>query len=238
MTTPSFDNIFSLFYTLYRAEATVPVSTDDEYAIALRFANEAVARWSNYDGTYWKELFTTLVAEGEGTVLSTGVTTYDAPENFREAGGFIKVLDANGNSVRNYPIIDPQEAQFRTDATHYAYFTGDPGNGVTLNINPSPDAAINGLRLDYVYYKKPTEFASGGDVTECPNVEYIVHRMLAMRYRASRNPYYQDAMNDAEDALKIMQMDNNSGSWANPWRLADNSGAQFGASSGGGSSFF
>lgn len=236
MTTPSFDNIFQLYYTLYRAEKTVPISTDDEYVLAMRFANEAIARWSHYDGTYWKELFTTVVAEGEGTVISTGVTDYDAPENFREAGGFIKILDANGNTIRNYPIIEPQDAQFRGDQSPYAFFTGDPGNGATLHLNPSPDAALNGLRINYVYYKKPTEFTAGGDETECPNTEYICHRMLAMRYRASRNPYYQDAMNDAEDALKTMQMDNNSGSWADPWKLADNSGAQFGAESGG--SFF
>lgn len=231
MTTPSFDNIFSEYYTLYRAEATVPTSTDDEYTIGIRLANEAVSRWSNYDATYWKELFTTAQTEQDGDlVVTTGITEYAAPENMKEGGGFIKILDSSGNSVRNYPILEPPEAQFRRDAAHFTYFTGDPANGFTLHINPTPDSSVIGMDIDYVYYKKPTEFESGSDVTECPNAEFIVHRMLANRLRASRNPYYPTALRDSEDMLKIMQMDNNSGSWANPWKLQDNSGTVWGLS--------
>ena len=55
----TYSDIFTAYYTLYRSEATVPASTDDEYTIGLRFANEAISRWANYDSTYWKELFTT-----------------------------------------------------------------------------------------------------------------------------------------------------------------------------------
>lgn len=239
MTTPTFDNIFSLYYTLYRAEATVPTSADDEYTIALRFANEAVARWANYEGTYWKELFTTAQTNSAGGVvtITTGTSTYACPTAFREAGGYIKILDANGNTTRTYPIIEPQVAQFRDDNSSYAYFTTAAGGVDTLHLNPVPDNAINGLRIDYVYYKNPTEFTTGASTTELGNTEYIAHRMLAQRFRASRNPYYQDALRDAEDALKTMQIDNNSGSWANPWIVPDNSGAHFGDSFGSGSIF-
>ena len=52
--------------------------------------------------------------------------------------------------------------------------------------------------------------------------------MLAQRFRVSRNPYYSSALRDAEAAIKVMQMDNNSGSWANPWAVADNSGSSWG----------
>jgi hypothetical protein len=33
--------------------------------------------------------------------------------------------------------------------------------------------------------------------------------------------------------LKIMKMDNDSGSWANPWKLSDHSGATWGQENGG-----
>lgn len=230
MTTPSYTNIFSLFYTLYRAEATVPASTDDEYAIGLRFANEAIARWATYDGTYWNQLFTTAQTNSTGGVvtITTGTTSYAAPTAFKEAGGFVKIKDASGNTVRSYQIIEPQEAQFKNDQSTYAYFTWAVGGAATLHLNPAPDSSINGKLIDYVYYKKPTEMTTGASTTECPSVEFIVHRMLAMRFRASRNPYYQSAMQDAEDALHVMKMDNDSGSWANPWRVADNSGTNWG----------
>ena len=98
-----------------------------------------------------------------------------------------------------------------------------------MNLNPAPPSSLNGKSIDYIYYKQPTEFTTGTDVTEMSNPYYIVHRMLANRFRASRNPYYQSANNEAENALRVMQMSNNSGTWANPWKLADNSGSVFGS---------
>lgn len=237
MTTPSYDNIFELYYTLYRMEATIPTSSDDEYTIGLVLANEAKSRWETYDNTFWQSLYTTAqtVSTGGVVTITTGTTSYAAPTGFRAAGGFIRVLDSSNNTVRTYPIIEPQEAQFKGDNGHYAYFTGSPNGGYTLHINPSPDSSINGLGIDYVYYKKASEYTTGSSKTECPSAEFIAHRMLGMRFRGSRNPYYNSAIRDSEDMLKIMKLANDSGTWANPWKVADNSGAIFGQSSGGSS---
>lgn len=228
----TFDEIFEAYYNLYRAQTTTPSSTDSEYTIGMRLANEAISRWANFDGTYWKELFTTYQESGGGTVTA-GTVDYAAPDDMREAGGFVRLLDSDGRTVSRYPIVDPQQAQFLGDESKYCYFTGNPNSGFTLHLNPTPDDSVDGLDIDYVYYKKPTPFESGDDTTEMANPYYIVHRMLAMRFRASRNPYYSSALRDSEDALKIMQMDNNSGSWANPATLADNSGTTWGKSKAG-----
>lgn len=234
-----YDAIFSAYYTQYRVEATIPTSTDDEYIIGMRLANEAVNRWANYENTFWKELFDTNQNDGSGSqTIITSQSTYDGPDNMRAAGGFVRIRNAAGATVRTYPIIEPQDAQFKSDNSSYALFTGDPNNGFELNLNPAPDPAISGMSIDYVYYKGPTLFTAGSDLTEMSQPYFIVHRMLANRFRGSRNPYANDAKNDAEDVLKTMQMENNSGNWADPWKLADNSGAQFGAESGGGSSIF
>lgn len=234
-----YDDIFEAYYTLYRLESETPNSSDDEYIIGMRLANEAVRRWANYDGTYWKELFTTAQTNSFGGVvtITTGTSAYLAPTAFREAGGFIKIKDANGNTVRTYPIIEPQEAQFKGDNSSYAYFTGGGSATHTLHLNPAPDAAINGFAIDYIYYKFPGLFSAGADFTDMQEPYFIVHRMLANRFRGSRNPYYASAKADAEDALRTMQAINNSGSWANPWSLADNSGSVWGASSDGSSIF-
>jgi hypothetical protein len=226
----SFDEIFQAYYTLFRAESEIPESTDEEYIVALRMANEAINRWAFYDNTYWKTLFNTLQVSGDGdSTMLTGITEYDCPQDFQEGGGFIKVKDSSGNTLQTYPILEPQEVQFRNDAGTYAYFTGDPANGFVLNLNPSPDASLNGNDIDYVYYKQPTLFTTGTDVSEIPDPYFIVNRMLGQQFRASRNPYYQSAKNDAENALKQMKMSNDSGSWANPWKLTDNSGSTWGS---------
>lgn len=228
-----YDAIFNAYYTQYRAEATIPSTTDDEYIIGLRLANEGLNYWANYDATYWKELFTTAQTNSTGGVvsLSTGVKTYLAPTAMRESGGYIKFL--NGTTTQSHiPIIEPQDAQFRDPNSRFAYFTGDPNNGYTLNLNVAPVASENGFLVDYVYYKKPTQYTAGTSKSEIPNPYFIVHRMLASRFRSSRNPYYSSAKSDAENAMRIMQLDNNSGNWSNPWKLADNSGSVWGRGSG------
>ena len=229
-----FTDIFSQYYTLYRGEADVPASTDDEYTIALALSKEAITRWANYDGTYWKELFTTLQSSTQVsptlvTTVTTGDSTYTAPTDMREAGGFIRLKDSDGYTVHSYPIIEPEQTQFRSDTATYAYFTGDPNNGFVLHLNPAPDASLNGLDIDYTYYKKPTYFTTGTEKTEMADPMFIVHRMLANRFRVSRNPYYSSAKIDAEDCLKTMQADNNSGNWADPWSLSDPTGSVWGA---------
>ena len=225
-----FNSIFAEFYTLYRAEAQVPDEDDDEYTIGLRFANNAINRWANYDSVYWKELFETNQNDGSGAqTIVTAQTEYDAPSNMRESGGFIKALDSSGNVVQKWPILDPQDVQFKDDNSTFAYFTGDPSNGFTLHLNPSPGTSLNGKSIDFVYYKTPTEFEDGDSITEVPNSRFIVQHMLANRFRASRNwTGYQTALRDAEDALKGMKQDNDSGNWANPIKVVDRSGSVWG----------
>lgn len=225
-----FDDIIQAYYTQFRADADVPVSTDDEYTVALRLANEAVKYWENYDGTLWNELYDTNQNDGTGAqTIVTGQTAYTAPTNFKKAGGFVRVKNANGSDVIAYEIIDANDVQFKGDQDDYCFFTGDMNNGYTLNINPAPTSELNGLDIDYVYYKKATEFTTGTDKTEMSDPYFIVHRMLGNQFRASRNPYYQSAMGDALYSIKNMQITNNSGNWANTPELKDNSGTVFGA---------
>jgi len=227
----TFTEIFTAYYQLFRGEATVPATTDDEYVLALTLANRSLNRWASYDATYWKELWDTNQNNGTGAqTITTGGSTYSAPTNMREAGGFIEIKDSSGNTVRMYPIIDPQEVQFRDKNAQYAYFTGNPSQGFTLNLNPAPDAAISGYDIDYAYYKTPSEYTADASESEIPNPWYLVHDMLAQRVQIERNyGGYQIAKRDAEEHLKNMQQDNNSGTWANPWALADNSGTAWGA---------
>lgn len=296
-----FDEIYTAFYSQFRADADVPTSTDDEYTVGMRLANEAINRWANYDGMYWSQLFTTLQTDGGGTqTITTGTTDYLVPFSFREAGGFVKIKDSNGNELQRYPIIEVQEAQFKGDESEYCYFakgqnyystgtvsqTTDAVTGVgttftsamvgmqiqyasgevatitafgsttsltvspsqtvtsttykivnkgyTLHLNPAPTSNFNGLNLDYIFYREPSLFTTGTSKTEVPDPYFIVHRMLASQFRAARNPYYSSAKSDAENSLRQMQIDANSGTWANPWAVADTSGTTFGASVGGG----
>lgn len=228
------DFLFKIYYGLYRTEADTPNSADDEYVIFNLLSAEAIQRWQNYDNTFWKELYQTAQLDGSADLtIETNTTEYQAPSNMQSAGGFLRLYDNNNVTQRRIPIVEPQDAQFQADTTAYCYFIGDPNNGFNLMLNPNPDSAIVGLNMDYIYYEQATIFANGTDVSEMSQPMFIVHRCLANRFRGSRNPYYTSAKNDAEDILKTMQMTNTSGNWSDPWKLADNSGSQWGAAVGG-----
>ena len=112
--------IFEALYTLYRAEADTPATTDDEYTICLRLANEAINRWANYDGTYWKELFTNLsdstqVSPALVTTITTGTTDYTCPTDMREAGGLVRIKSSSGSTVQTYRIVNPEQVQFLSE---------------------------------------------------------------------------------------------------------------------------
>lgn len=230
MATLTYDQIFTAFYSLFRADSDVPSSIDDEYIVGMRLANEAINYHSNYEGEYWNELFSTNQTDATGGLLIiTGTATYAAPTNFREAGGFIRILDADNKQITAYPRINPQEAQFMSGDSTYAYFTTAVTGAATLHLNPAPTANLSGLKIEYIYYKNPTMFTTGASTTEMANPYFIVHRMLAMQFRAARNPYYSSALKDSENTIRLMQLDNTSGSWDNPPVLTDNSGSSFGS---------
>lgn len=226
------DLLFQQYYVQYRTEAQTPNSSSDEFVIFTGLANEAINRWSNYDNTFWKELYTTNQIDGTGQLTVTAnTTTYTTSAKMRIAGGFVRLYDNQGNTQVRLPIIEPQDVQFQADIAQYCWFVGDPNNGFTLKINPTPVSSWVGLNIDYVFYKKPTLLAVSADLPQMTQPYFIIHRSLSNRFRGSRNPYYQSAKNDAEDVLKTMQMENNSGNWSNPWQLADHSGGTFGSES-------
>lgn len=228
----NFEQIFAAYYTQYRGESEVPASTDDEFTIALRLANEAIDRWEHYDVTYWDELWTTLSRAEDGDSTISSAITYTAPENLREAGGTLRVLDTDGSIIISYPIVQVQEIQFMDQNAQYAYFTvaNQEGEAPTMTLSFVPSATITGKTWDYDYYKQATKFTTGNSRTEMKRPYFIVHHMLANRFRVSRNwSAYQTAKRDAEDILRTAQADQNSGSWTNPWKLPDRSGSSWGA---------
>lgn len=227
------DNLFAQYYFQYRTEAQTPADSDDEFIIFVGLANEAINRWANYDNTFWKELYDTNVSDGTGDTVLTTSLTYATPTNMRASGGYIRVYDpTNGQTKGRIKIMEPQDAQWQSDTAPYCFFTGDPNNGYTLHINPVQVAPLLGMTFDYVYYKFPDLLANSTDFPQMSQPYFIVHRALANRFRGSRNPYYTAAKNDAEDVLKTMQMENNSGNWGDPWKLADHTGGTFGSSVG------
>lgn len=224
----TYQEIFNEYYALYRAEAESPGPEDEEFRVGITLANEAIARWENYDNTMWNELFTGIIQENQSIIL-TEATTYPLPNNYRHSGGSVQVVDENGGVIKQYQMKEPQEKQFIGGMGTYSYITGNPRVGYQIRLSNVPEEAIRGKRLDMIYYSKPITISNGSSRPEMKNPRFIVHRMLAQRFRASRNwTGFETANRDAEDALRQMQLENNAGTWNNAWQQKDHSGTSWG----------
>lgn len=225
-----FETLFGLFYTKYRGEESPPTTTDPEWAIAVRNYNDALMRMSHFDDTKWNFMYETLqdvvqVSPVLVKTLSTGDTTYTAPANMSEPGGYVTFIDTN-DGRNNYPLLQPHEIQSITSTSQAAYFTGDRNSGYVLHLNVAPTATENGYGLDYTYYKKPTlldpDTEGGTSIIAGGDPSFYYNHMLAQRFLDSRNiPAYQISKRDAEEALKGMKLKNNSGTWFNAWSMQD-----------------
>lgn len=191
---------------LIDADNNTPAVGTDDWDARTAYINQAVHRWENVDGVWWRELWTTLADAASGDDATVAAqTTYDTPTDFRFAGGFVRITGSNG-TVAYYPVLDATENQLRNTTTEtYAYFTGNTKTGYSLHLNPAPTE--NGLAINYDYYKRATELSDDGDVIEMANPSFAVNYGSAIHYRNQRDlSRYSNYLADAEEDLLDMQI--------------------------------
>lgn len=188
----------------YDASAEALDPTDDDYLTRRILINRALHRWERDNGYYWDTLWT----QDTSQVISTGVTTYSTPDDFRRAGGWVLLLNADGQEAKRIPVVKPEDAQRMGDFTDYAYFLGNPNDGFEFVLSPAPSATYDGYTIKYPYYKLATEYSSTTDTSEIPDPEYIIHSVVAELYKQDSNTTaYQTSLEEAEERLKGMEVD-------------------------------
>lgn len=227
----NFQQVFNSYWNKYRGDDSAPGVTDPEWNIALMFANDAIMEWRNTDGVYWNELYDTLqnASDGDKTV-TTGKLQYQAPSDMDVPGGYLRLYSPTSTAFSLVPVIEPGAAQIQATTSNFAYFTGDPQDGYTLNFNPGViDPAANYL-MDYVYYKFPRPVNGPSDLPNMRDPMYMVYYMLRERFLNSRNTTgYSTADRQCTGRLANMEIRNAQGSPYNQWSLTDPQGGGFGA---------
>lgn len=210
-------------HAIYESDADTPDSTDDDYTIRRSLINVAINRWENDKGIFWGELWTNTGLDGAGGTLTvaTSDSTYAAPTNFRFPGGYVKIY--NGSTLhKTYRVVKPEQAQTFSDSAEYAYFTGSPSSGFTLNLNPAPSSTINGMTIKYDYYKYASKMSATTNTPEMSDPYYIVWSVVAELNKADNNiPLYESAIAEAEERLKQMEVQNMMYANYQDWGLED-----------------
>jgi hypothetical protein len=223
-----YDAIFAEYYPLYRGQATVPASTDREYLLGIPLANNAIRRWDRADGKLWEELFTTAQLQGNdgGATLTfdASATSTTGPTNMRKPGSFIKLTHPTNtaNNIR-IPVVEASDTYAKGTNSTYAYFIGSASRqDWTLQFN-GQYSNYDGWTIDYVYYRTPTFITEGGgEVVDMSDPNFIIQSMLQSRFVNSRNGFaYNDAKEQATNALMNMVIENDSGAFGRGWNLLE-----------------
>lgn len=234
-----FQSLFQEYYALFRGDNAIPGVTDPEWAIAAYAGNRAIRRWANVDAEEWDVLWDKATNQGfsftyQGTSADPTVTTYTCPDNMRKPGGFVQLTDPVSGTFIHVNVVKLNDIQFQTASTPYAYFTGGEQVGYIMTLNFS-GSSNNGWIIDFPLYIAPTYFNTtlltdgsgniqedGTTISECPDTSYLINHMLGARLFETRNPFFQQAVKDAEISLKGMQLKNGTGTPGNPMNLYDN----------------
>lgn len=227
------NNIIDNAFYLLEKDSDVWATSDSEYLTARGFLNMGMNRWSNYENTTWRELWTDLesATTGQDTV-SSAVFTYDCPTDFVRPGGYVTTTSSDGG-VTFWKVLQPEEVgKHANDDADFVYFKGNNRTGFDLKFNPNSTPTA-GSTIDYPYYKTPTTSSATSTVLEIGDPNFLSY-FIAAHMSESSDSVDGNFFQMAEGLLKQMKSTNNSGIWGIPNRIEDSleDYSGFGTSSG------
>jgi len=212
--------IINQVFALLEKDSDVWATTDSEYLTARSFLNMGMRRYSNYENTTWRELWTDLTSASTGDkTVSASVFTYDCPTDFVRPGGWVTTTSSDGG-VTFWNVLPTEEVgKHASDTSNFVYFMGNPRSGYDLKFNPS-STPTTGSTINYPYYKTPTTSSSTSTVLEIGDPNFLSY-FIAAHMSESSDSVDGNFFQMAEGLLKQMKSTNNSGIWGTPNNIQD-----------------
>jgi len=165
-------------------EAALP--TDDDLAVRVNYAQQAVREWSEAYRPSELSTVTTLYA-------TLGTTTL--PSNFKELEAIPEDLNNN-----QYPEILPKDRIQHGTGDKYSYITGNNTTGRTITFNNLPSLAT----LSVVYQRSPSGMATLTDICEVPDDMYVVQKVISLVLQSRSDERFPIIEADAQRRLVNM----------------------------------
>jgi len=200
------DGIIQAAFAIKEGDSETIQSTDEDYTLATKYANASINMWFREGGMLWNELWVNLtdsnIALNGDKATVDGTLTYDCPSDMFFPGGYVRLVDSNGNSTY-YSVISTQKVQLLDDTSdNVCWFSGNPKTGYDLHFLNDPDGVYT---ITYEYYKTPTELSGTTDVPEMSDPYFIVWFIV---WRLYKNDGLAEEANEAKDIMlgKLSQM--------------------------------
>lgn len=205
------EQIFGHVAATVNLDQTQPAVGGTDYNLWLEFLQRSQAEWEQaYD---WEELRTFFYPNITGATTAT----ISLPADFRKvAGPPINWSQSNTNGV-GWPEIRPEQRLLQSIQDRYYYILGNQNAGFSMIWNPG--TLNSGSSIEIQYFAIPASLASSGQVTTCPDSQFLADRTIAYILEARYDNRYQSVEVKARE--RLLQMITNEdakkyNSYANP----------------------
>lgn len=192
-------------------DQTQPSAGSTDYNLWIEFLQRAQAEWAEtYD---WEETRTFFYPNITGATTAT----ISLPTDWRKlAGPPIHWSTGNSNGV-TWPETLPEQKTLYATTDKYFYIMGNQNAGYTMIWNPG--TLNSGASIEIQYFAVPASLASAGQITTCPDSQYLADRTIAYILEARYDNRYQAMEVKARERLLNMVENANAkkySSYANP----------------------
>ena len=177
-------------------EATAPTAGGSEYNLWLEYINRTIDEWGQAHD--WDVLRKTF----QPSVLGVSVATIALPDDFRKLSGPVKLGILGETNPQEIPIELPERAGMHNSTDEYLTIQGDTSVGRSLLF--SQGTLASGASLTIPYFSTPTSLASPAQVSQIPDPQFTVDRVISYIFESRSDPRFQIVENKARDRLLTM----------------------------------
>lgn len=187
--------------------------TTSEWSRRKNLINIAEEEWRDANFGKWKALFKTSV------LTTTGASFVVLPTDYKEGRALFDLTGSIWINNMPYRKVKKAEQLTRLPTDYLAWILGNDAQGYNMYIQPTLTSGIN---FDFNYYSTYLATDSLGvdkllldlvdDITKCPDVNFIVDRVVGELFDLDDDPAKGKLYNDkADKRLVIMSTQNQLG---------------------------
>lgn len=207
---------------LLEGDSDTPGSTTDEYLLRRALLNQGISTWEKE--AQWRELFVKLAdaADGDKTIVGAQAD-YDCPTDFLFPLGYLRVSTSTSCDYYPYKTLQSYQLIATTDTTtEFYYVTGNPQDGYTIHIHPTPSSAADGNTISYEYYKTADTLAATTTTPELSDPLFLVaYALYLLRRRKGDIVGSREALAEATARLDTMKERNAMTPWYTQTKIPD-----------------
>ena len=186
--------IFGSVSALVNQDQTQPVAGSTDYNLWMEFLQRAQIEWSeSYD---FEELRKTFYP----TITGTGATIA-LPSDFKKVAGSPIYWNVNSNG-QPWAEVLPEQRTLYSINDKYFYIMGNQNTGFNMLWNPP--TLNSGSSVEIPYFAIPASLASSGQITVCPDSQFLADRVIAYVLEARYDSRFQEMEAKARERLMMM----------------------------------